>query len=606
MSQKVRNIALLIALAAGSAAACDAGSTSQPPGENKPGPGEDGDIELPGGDADDDIDVDPNQSLPPTANCADSILDDDEVCDDGNSDDGDGCYGNCRGIERGFICPKAGEPCLPFAVCGDGLTAFPEQCDDGGIEGGDGCSKNCKLELGFKCTTSGVSVCSATTCGDGVVEGAEMCEPSEDLPNCTSQCQFAPDCSGDGACTSDCGDGLVLGEDCDDGNLLNGDGCDSSCKVEPGYMCTAEEGDCTRNDAGECILKVPVTYRDFGTAHYAFQNPACDTKGLSLGQVGSKLVNGLPDPTSNDPCWQVPDWYTDSGDNTTFHSELTLYENGSGGFVNRWGPNGEQWPVETNYAWAAATVAECAADGCVPCPWAAVQGCTADLVLRDGTPFFFPVDGIEGARADGGTIAQVIEGEYLDPGFPGAGMGVAEHVLIGGSPVPHNFHFTSEVAFWFPYDADTDATLVFTGDDDVWVFINGNLAVDLGGMHSPETGSVTVNATTAPGLGLTAGNVYEIKVFHAERMTTGSTFRLTLSGFNTRRSECTAECGDGIVGFGEQCDDGVNDGGYNECQDGCVLGPYCGDGKKDENETCDDNDPEAPAGCSGCRLVVVR
>jgi cysteine-rich repeat protein len=150
MSQKVRNFALLIALAAGFAAACDAGSTSVPQGEEKPGPGEGGDIKLPGGNGEDDIEVDPNQNLPPTANCADSTLDDDEVCDDGNMNDGDGCYGNCRGIEKGFICPKAGEPCLPFAVCGDGLTAVPEQCDDGGIESGDGCSKNCKLELGLR------------------------------------------------------------------------------------------------------------------------------------------------------------------------------------------------------------------------------------------------------------------------------------------------------------------------------------------------------------------------------------------------------------------------------------------------------------------------
>ena len=65
-------------------------------------------------------------------------------------------------------------------------------------------------------------------------------------------------------------------------------------------------------------------------------------------------------------------------------------------------------------------------------------------------------------------------------------------------------------------------------------------------------------------------------------------------------------CGDGFVGFGEECDDGVNDGGYNECQAECKLGGYCGDGIKQAGETCDDADPDAPASCNGCRIIVVR
>jgi hypothetical protein len=32
-------------------------------------------------------------------------------------------------------------------------------------------------------------------------------------------------------------------------------------------------------------------------------------------------------------------------------------------------------------------------------------------------------------------------------------------------------------------------------------------------------------------------------------------------------------CGDGIVSLGEECDDGLNDGGYGECEPGCKLGP---------------------------------
>jgi cysteine-rich repeat protein len=66
-------------------------------------------------------------------------------------------------------------------------------------------------------------------------------------------------------------------------------------------------------------------------------------------------------------------------------------------------------------------------------------------------------------------------------------------------------------------------------------------------------------------------------------------------------------CGDGFVSLGEQCDDGVNDGGYGECDAGCVIGAYCGDGIKQEGEYCDDGNRIDGDGCnSSCRHIVVK
>ena len=123
----------------------------------------------------------------------------------------------------------------------------------------------------------------------------------------------------------------------------------------------------------------------------------------------------------------------------------------------------------------------------------------------------------------------------------------------------HNFSFTSEVRYWFLYDKSKTYTLDFVGDDDVWVFINRKLAVDLGGIHPPVAGSIVIgadgNGTTtitqtypvpppaavqrSATLGLQDGQVYEIAVFQAERRTSGSSYKLTLTGFNTAPSQCS-------------------------------------------------------------------
>lgn len=94
----------------------------------------------------------------------------------------------------------------------------------------------------------------------------------------------------------------------------------------------------------------------------------------------------------------------------------------------------------------------------------------------------------------------------------------------------HNFHFTFEIHTKFVYNGGEVFT--FTGDDDLWTFINGKLAIDLGGVHGAETDSVDLDAQ-AGALGLTKGGTYSLEVFSAERHTTESHFRIdtTIASF---------------------------------------------------------------------------
>ncbi|MCA9279404.1 MAG: fibro-slime domain-containing protein [Phycisphaeraceae bacterium] len=93
----------------------------------------------------------------------------------------------------------------------------------------------------------------------------------------------------------------------------------------------------------------------------------------------------------------------------------------------------------------------------------------------------------------------------------------------------HNFHFTYELDTVFTYtdpnERDHDLVFEFTGDDDVWVYINGKLVVDLGGVHSQAFGGVNLDEKAAE-LGLVAGETYPLKMFFAERHTSECNFRI--------------------------------------------------------------------------------
>ena len=61
----------------------------------------------------------------------------------------------------------------------------------------------------------------------------------------------------------------------------------------------------------------------------------------------------------------------------------------------------------------------------------------------------------------------------------------------------------------------------FTGDDDVWIFIDKKLALYLGGQHGPQSGTIDLDK-----LGLVVGKSYQFDMFTAERQGDGSTIAI--------------------------------------------------------------------------------
>lgn len=490
-----------------------------------------------------------------TVECGDGRISGKEVCDDHNLQDGDGCSANCMKVESGWSCLAAGHRCQP--TCGDGIRLAEERCDDGNTAANDGCSAACKVEPGYACSPKG-DACHKTVCGDGAKEGAESCDDKNLVPGdgCSLDCRAEPVCVGAEGCTSPCGDGLKLpNEDCDDGNLQAGDGCAADCKLESTlWQC---------ENAAETTTRVPIVYRDMIPRIFSLKSPPShpnfevsgespvvvpgivkDTLGPDRKPVYNDSVNKTESQTTN--ATDFKSWYTDSAYSKVVIDTLPLVDQHDGTYVY------DNSGVYFDGRWV--------------------------------TPAFFPLDARGWATPPDGPEIPLFETNDQD-----------------GSK--HNFSFTSEVRYWFEYQGGE--TLSFTGDDDVWVFVNGRLAVDLGGVHLAMSGSVTLDAAAATQFNLKTGKIYEIVVFQAERKISRSSYKLTLGKFNRTQTVCTPRCGDGVVNGTESCDDGAanSDTAYGGCTTKCVFGPYCGDGTVDDahGEECDDGKNDASYGAkSGC------
>jgi len=338
-------------------------------------------------------------------------------------------------------------------------------------------------------------------------------------------CEVEPSCQRQGgACSSRCGDGFILavdGEDCDDGNTSDGDGCSSACEVEPGYTCIEQ--------SLPASITLPFIVRDF----IAFPNATStmqrhpDFQNGCLGAVIENMTNSVLDldgkPTNSGSCALPANCVLNIGYLGPSPGQCDDLDGSSScgnpnACLRSTHPNhpiAGHPGVDPFYFWYRDTAD---VNTSVVIPTVLTQ--SGSNVYGYNSAIFFPLD---------------------NDGWLAAGEEDAWNT--------HNYGFTTEVRYWFMFQ--DGQTLTFTGDDDLFVFVNGLLVLPMGSKHAATTRTVVLNAdgtatcaacaTMSRNHGMTLGNVYEVVIFHAERQTAASNFNLSLTGFVSAKSECALQ-----------------------------------------------------------------